>query len=203
MSIENLSLVFALKPCSFLSTFSSIVWSKTVLILTQGYQAVVPSLNLALNSRVFSMDDNLTLSEFYSLTSNGNFTARILGSILFNNLSSIWQRRSNLSQIHIKVLYSRVPPYLDVYNKNNKTVFEGVFGEVFDLLQQKLGFQYTLVLEPNGQASKNQCYKNFHSIFGGLVNTVYFLILSKLKRFSSKKNNDKIIDLTLYDYFEV
>lgn len=173
MSIENLSLVFALKPCSFLSTFSSIVWSKTVLILTQGYQAVVPSLNLALNSRVFSMDDNLTLSEFYSLTSNGNFTARILGSILFNNLSSIWQRRSNLSQIHIKVLYSRVPPYLDVYNKNNKTVFEGVFGEVFDLLQQKLGFQYTLVLEPNGQASKNQtylnnlCFKNFHSIFWG------------------------------------
>ncbi len=174
MSIENFSLVFALKPCGFLSTFSSFVWSKTVLILTQGYQAVVPSLNLALNSRVFSMDNNLTLSEFYSVTSNGNFTTRILGSILFNNLSSIWQRRSNLSQIHIKVLYSRVPPYLDVYKKNNKTVFEGVFGKVFDLLQQKLGFQYTLVLEPNGQASKNQtylkklCFKNFHSIFWGL-----------------------------------
>ena len=153
MSIGKLSLVFALKPCSYLSKFPSIFWSSTVLILTQGFQTVVPGLNLALDSRVFSMDDNLTLTEYYSITTSGNFTTRILGSILSNNLSNIWQRRSNLSQIHIKVVYSQVPPYLEVYKRNNQTVFEGVFGGVFDLLQQKLGFQFTMVLEPNGQAS--------------------------------------------------
>ncbi len=153
MSIGQLSLIFALKPCSFLSTFPSIIWSKTVLILTQGYQTIVPSLNLALDSRVFSMDDNLTLTEYYSAANNENFTTRILGSILSNNYSNIWQRRSNLSQIHIKVLYSQVPPYLEVLQRNNRTVFKGVFGGVFDLLQQKLGFQFTMVLEPSGQAS--------------------------------------------------
>ena len=106
------------------------------------------------------MDDTLTLTEYYSMTTSGNFTTRILGSILSKNLSNIWQRRSNLSQIQIKVLYSRAPPYLEVYQRNNKTVFEGVFGGVFDLLQQKLGFQFTMVLEPNGQASKNQTSLN-------------------------------------------
>jgi hypothetical protein len=99
------------------------------------------------------MDDNLTLTEYYSAANNENFTTRILGSILSNNYSNIWQRRSNLSQIHIKVLYSQVPPYLEVLQRNNRTVFKGVFGGVFDLLQQKLGFQFTMVLEPSGQAS--------------------------------------------------
>jgi hypothetical protein len=156
MSIEKLTLVFALTPCAFLSKFSSNAWSKTVLILTQGHQTIVPSLKLALDSRVFSMDHNLTLTEYYSATSNGNFTTRILGSIISNNFSNIWQRRSNLSLIHIKVLYSQIPPYLEVYQKNHETVFKGVFGGVFDLLQQKLGFQFTMILEPNAQARKNK-----------------------------------------------
>jgi len=158
MSFEKLSLVFALSPCNFLSEFPSTNWSKTALILTRGHQAVVPNLNLALDSRVYSMDDNLILTEYYSATNNGNLITRILGSIMNHNQSSkfdfIWQRRSNLSQLHLKVVYSPVPPHLEVFHKNNKTVFGGVFGGVFHLLEQKLGFQYTAVLDPECQVSK-------------------------------------------------
>ena len=104
------------------------------------------------------MDDNLIFTEYYSATNNGSLTTRILGSIMNKNQTSkfdfIWQRRSNLSQFHIKVVYSPVPPFLEVFHSNNKTVFEGVFGGVFDLLQQKLSFQYTAVLDPKCQVSR-------------------------------------------------
>ncbi len=157
MSLEKLSLVFALSPCKYLIEFPSTNWSNTALIFTNGHQSIVPNLSLALDSRVYSMDGNLILTEYYSATNNGNLTSRILGSVM-NKIDFIWQRRSNLSHLHIKAIYSPVPPYLDVIQKNNKTIFEGVFGGVFDLLQQKLGFQFTLVLDPEGQASGYMYY---------------------------------------------
>ena len=158
LSFEKLSLAFALSPCNSLGEFPSTIWSKTALILTRGHQSVVLNLKLALDSRVYSMDENLILTEYYSETSNGSLTTRILGSIMNGNQSNkfdfIWQRRSNLSQFHIKVVYSPVPPFLEVYHRNNKTFFEGVFGGVFHLLQQKLSFQYTALLDPKCQVSR-------------------------------------------------
>ena len=103
LGFEKLSLVFALSPCNFLSKFPSTIWSKTALILTRGHQSVVPNLRLALDSRVYSMDDNLIFTEYYSATNNGSMTTRILGSIMNKNQTSnfdfIWQRRSNIKPI--------------------------------------------------------------------------------------------------------
>jgi hypothetical protein len=90
-----------------------------------------------------------------------------------NNYSNIWQRRSNLSQIHIKVLYSQAPPYLEVLQRNNTTIFKGVFGEVFDLLHQKLGFQFTMILEPHSQARKNQTEKSYIRFLFFKSNVIY------------------------------
>ena len=140
--------------CPYLRSFSSRIWSKTVLIYPSNLDQDVANLNLRLDSRIYSVDSNLLIKEFYSLE-NGRIISKIVGRLVGNNptkeIESIWQRRSNLSQIEIKIVYAQAPPYLEVFNRENGFVFEGVFGGIFQLLHQQLGFQFLLINDIIGQ----------------------------------------------------
>ena len=146
--------------CPYLRSFSSRIWSKTVLIYPSNLDQDVANLNLRLDSRIYSVDENLLIKEFYSLE-KGKITSKIVTRLSGKNstkeIEYIWQRRSNLSQFEIKIVYAQAPPYLEVELKENGFVFKGVFGGVFRLLLQQLGFQYSLVNYINGQVDINYC----------------------------------------------
>ena len=154
LTFESFTLVFALTSCPCLNNFSSRIWSQTALTFVSEHEQDIANLQLALDSRVYSVDAKHLLKEFYSLE-NGKIFSKIVGRLDGNNsrkeIDKIWQRRSNLSQLKIKVVYAQSPPYLEVLSWKNGFVFEGVLGGTFDLLQQKLGFQYSVTKEENGE----------------------------------------------------
>ena len=131
--------------------FDSRILSKTVLVYSLKHENLLLNLNLALDSKVYSVDENLTLREYYSVDCI-SIAIKIIGQLnQRRKIDFIWSRRSNLSELKIKVAFAQAPPYLMVNQKGNRTVFEGVFGGVFQLLQQRLGFKYSLVEGQSGQ----------------------------------------------------
>jgi hypothetical protein len=148
MAFESFTMVLGLTECPIIIDFISKIWSETVLVYSYQHHNFLSNLNLALDSRVYSIDADYTLREYFSID-KVSITSRTIGQLNQNiprrNIEYIWSRRSNLSQLHVKVAYSQLPPYLMIFQRGNTMVFEGVFGGVFELLQQRLGFKYSLV----------------------------------------------------------
>jgi hypothetical protein len=70
------------------------------------------------------------------------YTIRPIGDVtspeLPNRTQFIWERRSNLSTIHLNINYINNPPYTIIKNSSERV--GGFLGEIFYALKENLGF---------------------------------------------------------------
>ena len=135
-------------------------WKKNPLIILPQTQLLTVQLNLHFSSRVYYLDTDLTLFEVYKTRLEDSMMVK-LPVVKLNAPSShisIWDRRTNLSSVHLTVMYFNSYPFVNVSEDPFK--IEGFFGEIFSLLQDKLQFQFTLsqLTDDQGNRLRNQTY---------------------------------------------
>ena len=81
-----------------------------------------------------------------------------------NYVTYIWDRRTNLSRVHLKINYFNVMPYI-IYQNNSKEI-KGYHGEIFNTLQEKLQFSYDIQEEKIFGGPDN------NSIYNGMLGKI-------------------------------
>jgi len=147
MEQNHSSVILAFSACTKqLSNLHWTFWRKNSLILLPQTLFIANSLQLNLNSRVYSLDEDLSLHEIYRYNlEDKNYTYTNLGKTnstdFPENVKYIWERRSNLSTVHLNVLYINYIPY-NMIEPPRKP--EGYLAELFLILQERLQFKYNL-----------------------------------------------------------
>jgi hypothetical protein len=148
-------------------------------------EAIASGLNINLNSRIYFLDSNLSLFEIYKFQpEDATYTQLKIGDANSTDLSNktkfIWERRSNLSKIHLNLTYLQNHPF--IMKEKGSLKVDGFFGEIFYILQENLGFHYTL-------------HNLKENIYGSIqVNGSYNGILGEIQK---GKINWSISDMTL------
>jgi hypothetical protein len=104
------------------------------------------SLQLNLNSRVYHLDEEEQLHEIYRYNlEDTNYTYKSLGNVKSTDFHQIvkyiWERRTDLSTIHLNIIYVNYHPFTMV---NHPQDVKGYLGELFLMVQEKLQFKYSL-----------------------------------------------------------
>ena len=79
------------------------------------------------------------------------------------NYDFIWKRRSNLSGLHLQIIYINYPPL--VWKGSSSRDVRGLYGEIFYALQEKLHFQYTIHHQEDNQLG-TQANGSYSGLFG-------------------------------------
>ena len=142
------TVIVALSSCQQFSKIPATVWKYNILILLPQSHKIAKNLQLTVNSRIYYLDEEHWLHEIYRYNWNDqNYTQIRLGqanSSKFGlNLNYIWERRSNLSNIHLNIIYRNLDPYTNI--AKSPLTIKGYLGELFLLLQEKLKFNFTLI----------------------------------------------------------
>jgi hypothetical protein len=132
---------------------------------------IVKDLELRIDSRVYSLTAIGWLSEIYKTEMNSKLkVTRSMGNVFAKNfalkLQSIWERRSNLTEIHLKIVYAASSPYA-MPTKNGLRV-TGYNGDLFHTLQEKLNFKYTLIENSTFAHGQNNGNGSFDGMIGML-----------------------------------
>ena len=122
-----------------------------------------------LDSRIYHLDSKHSFSEFFKYdTLSSSFVQQKIGDInsedFIRNISSIWVRRSNLSNVHLGIIYGDYPPL--TWKGNSPEDVRGFFGEIFFALHEKLQFQYTIYHQEDGVWGTLQEDGSFSGLFG-------------------------------------
>ena len=109
---------------------------------------IASRLQMNFNSRIYHLSSNQTLYETFKYRiHDSNIIEQKIGDVyltdFFAGFSSIWERRSNLSSVHLDIIYVNNPPLITVVLNGTERV-SGIFGEIFHTLQEKLKFSYAL-----------------------------------------------------------
>ena len=112
---------------------------------------IASRLQMNFNSRIYHLSSNQTLYETFKYRiHDSNIIEQKIGDVyltdFFAGFSSIWERRSNLSSVHLDIIYVNNPPLITVVLNGTERV-SGIFGEIFHTLQEKLKFSYALHLQ--------------------------------------------------------
>jgi len=145
-----LNVFIALSPCKELSLRLWPFWRNNSLILLPQTVSTAEHLSLNLNSRTYFLDSNLSFFEIYKYQPKDlKYTIRTLGNVRSPDWKKrtkfIWERRSNLSNIHLNINYIHNPPY-NIKESSSERV-GGFLGEIFNALKENLGFHCTLIDE--------------------------------------------------------
>jgi hypothetical protein len=140
------SVIVAFYPCQQLSKVHWTFWRLNSLILLPQTFFLANSLQLNLNSRVYYLDEEDRLHEIYRYNLDDiNYTYKALGNTssrdFHHTVKYIWERRTDLSTIHINIKYINFYPFTMV--KHPQEV-QGFLGELFLMVQEKLQFKYHL-----------------------------------------------------------
>ena len=160
-------------PCIELSHLPSTFWKNHSLILLPQSQMIAKDLHLNIDSRVYSLTEDGFISEMYQVMPTRKPNVSVIGNIKDNNfqanVQSIWERRSNLQDIHLNILFANYSPYTII--KNDTSNITGYFGDIFNLLQEKLRFNFTLIRQDLfGKNDPGHC--SFDGIIGMLLTGV-------------------------------
>ena len=139
-----------LSPCENLNLIPWLFWKSSFLILLPQTEATASELNLNINSRIYHLGPDQIVSEIYKIKNDDPSVVwtqigRLNSTQFLTDIKDIWERRSNLSRIHLTVVYANYKPILSV--QLNPLKFDGYFGELFSLLQEDLKFTFSLVEE--------------------------------------------------------
>ena len=156
-------------PCIELSHLPSTFWKNHSLILLPQSQMIAKDLHLNIDSRVYSLTDDGFISEIYQVMPMRKANSSVIGNIKQKNfqanVQTIWERRSNLQNIHLNIVYANVSPYSIIENDTSKIT--GYFGDIFNILQEKLNFNFTLIRnDVFGRDEKGNC--SFDGMIGML-----------------------------------
>ena len=159
----------AIAPCSELSQKQWIFWKNNSLILIPQSKSISSDLNNTYNSRIYFISSNLTVYEIFKYPlPHANDTEQKIGvassTAFLSESSYIWDRRSNLSRIHLNVMYVIFPPI--IFNVNGSDKVSGVYGDLFYALQEKLGFSYSLSYQRENSFGTMNESGSYDGIFG-------------------------------------
>ena len=144
---NDCSVLMALSGCKELATKPSTFWRNHSLILTPDTKPMARDLNLGLDSRIYHISAT-HLFEIFKYNSHDSEVAQqeigrldATGPKLVKPVY-IWDRRTNLSRVHLNIVYLNRPPFVFVEEGSIKV--GGFLGDVFHYLQNNLGFRYSL-----------------------------------------------------------
>jgi hypothetical protein len=146
MELNESSVIVAFSPCQQLTKAPWTFWRNNSLILLPQTFFIANSLQLNINSRVYHLDAKQQLYEIYRYNlEDTDYAFQAVGdtnSADFHETAKyIWERRTDLSNIHIYVIYINHPPFTMIKSAQD---IQGYLGELFVALQEKLQFRFTL-----------------------------------------------------------
>ena len=158
----------AATPCHGLAEKEWTFWNKNVLILMPNGDGMVADLQMNLNSRIYYLDSNFSFFEIfkYHPLQLDYVEQKICDSAntdAVKNYDFIWKRRSNLSGLHLQIIYINYPPL--VWKGSSSRDVRGLYGEIFYALQEKLHFQYTIHHQEDNQLG-TQANGSYSGLFG-------------------------------------
>jgi len=167
----ELNIFIALSPCKELYFSHWTFWRNNSLILFPQTISTAEHLSLNLNSRIYFLDSDLSFYEIYKYELQDlKYTISKFGDVtspdLLNKTKFIWERRSNLSTIHLNMNYFNNPPYT-IKTRGSQKV-SGFLGEIFYSLQGALMFQYTL----NDPDSNGWGYIQSNGSYNGILGLI-------------------------------
>jgi hypothetical protein len=141
-----LNVFVVLSSCKELTFKHWTFWRNNSLFLLPQTISLAAELNLNLNSRIYYLDSDFSFFEIYKYQpDDSTYNIQKIGDAINPDLAHktkfIWERRSNLSTIHLNINYLHNPPYTEKEKGSQR--LSGFLGEIFYALQENLGFQYT------------------------------------------------------------
>ena len=164
---NDFAVFVAMADCDELGQKKWTFWKDHPLILTT--ENLPSHLDVNCNSRIYHIDSNLSVLETYKHQEHDlNYVvqrvgdARSLDSIAKSGY--IWDRRTNLSNVHLNIVYILFPPI--IMKQNNSETITGVYVDLFNALQEKLGFTYSLYQQVNNTFGSLDANGSFDGLFG-------------------------------------
>jgi hypothetical protein len=107
---------------------------------------IADRLQLNINSRIYNLDAKEQVYEIYRYNlDDSKYTYKALGNTsspdFHHTVKYIWDRRTNLSTIHLNIIYINLHPFTVI---NPPQEIMGYLGELFVTLQEKLQFKFSL-----------------------------------------------------------
>ena len=167
------AVLVGLHPCTELTLIHWSHWKNNSLILLPQTQWIAKDLQLNIDSRVYILSKNYQLLEMYKLNPwDKSIHQQAVGfintTVDLKAIDNIWERRKNLSGIHLNITYVNKEPYSFTDRANSKIT--GYLGDLFLLLQEYLQFDYTLTPEFNGIWGSLQSNGTYDGVMGMLQN---------------------------------
>ena len=134
-----------LSPCKELSNVPWAFWSNNSIILMPQTKSIASALSINFNSRIYFLDFDQKLFEIFKYSpQDQNYVQQEVGltnsTNFLNTATYIWDRRNDLSSIHVNIIFVDYPPFS--IKQNDPSVVKGYHGEMFHSLQQTLQFSY-------------------------------------------------------------
>lgn len=163
----------AMAPCLELAAKDWVFWNYNALILMPNTEGIATDLKMNLNSRIYHLDNNFSLYEIFKYGSlNSSFVQKMIGNTSTTNFVGkseyIWNRRSNLSNVHLGIIYGGYPPI--TWKGDSIDDVRGLYGEIFYALQEKLQFQYTMNHQEDNIWGTLQGNGSYSGLFGQMQN---------------------------------
>jgi hypothetical protein len=141
------SVIVTFSPCYQLSQVHCTFWRTNSLLLLPQTFFIANDLKLNLNSRVYSLDVKEQVHEIYQYNlDDTKYTYKTLGNTnspeFHQTVKYIWERRTDLSTIHLDIIYITQPQFTMINSAHEIT---GYLGELFVALQEKFQFQFSLL----------------------------------------------------------
>ena len=208
---DSRAALIGLYPCPEFTQLPWTYWNINPLILLPQSHWIAKDLQLNINSRVYVLSHTLHLTELYKLNPwdrhlHQQSVGFINTTIDLKGIDNIWERRKNLSGIHLNVIFLDQSPY--AYVDRTKSNITGYFGELFLLLHEYLQFEYTLTQQGDKIYGNMQSDGTYNGIMGkihsGQSNWSITQFLFTLTRNQARKCNsiecahDNILDLQKY-----
>ena len=167
------AVLVGLHPCTELTLINWSHWKNNSLILLPQTQWIAKDLQLNIDSRVYILSNNLQLSEMYKLNPwDKSIHQQAVGfintTIDLKTIGNIWERRRNLSGMHLNINYVNTEAYSFPNRANSKIT--GYLGDLFLILQEHLQFDYTITPGLNGIWGSLQTNGTYDGILGMLQN---------------------------------
>ena len=146
MGLNHSSVIVAFSSCHQLTQVHWTFWRTNSLILLPQTFFIANGLHLNINSRVYNLDGIGQVHEIYRYNlDDSKYTHKALGNTsspeFHHNLKYIWDRRTDLSTIHINIIYINQDTFTMI---NPPHEIMGYLGELFVTLQEKLQFKFSL-----------------------------------------------------------
>ena len=116
--------LIAIQSCKELTLLPSQYWKNISIILLPQSHWIAKDLQLNIDSRVYSMDPNQQIYEMYKVNPWDtsiieNKIGQINNSVDLAATKNIWERRSNLSSLHLTIIYADMWPNSAVNKVSN------------------------------------------------------------------------------------